>query len=102
MELVGYKVFSAANGEIAVALAGKHKPDMVVCDIMMPVMDGYGVLNALRGDPDLQHIPFIFLTAKSEPVERRAGLESGAYDYLIKPIGGPELLSSIERYFKGL
>jgi len=99
MELASYNVLTAANGELGVTIAKEHKPDLVVCDIMMPVLDGYGVLQKLRNDPRLQHIPIIFLTAMSEPVEKRTGMELGAYDYIVKPIGGPELLDSIDIYF---
>ena len=99
LELSNYRVLTAADGEAGVAAAIQHRPDIVVCDIMMPVLDGYGVLNALRGRDELKHIPFIFLTAKSEPSERRLGIDMGAYDYLVKPIGGPELLTSIEACF---
>jgi CRP/FNR family cyclic AMP-dependent transcriptional regulator len=76
------------------------KPDLVVCDIMMPVLDGFGVLDRLRNEPGLQHILLVFLTAKSEPKEKSLGLELGAFDYIVKPIGGQELLTSIENYFK--
>jgi DNA-binding response OmpR family regulator len=99
MELANYKVLSAADGEQGVVAASKYLPDLIVCDIMMPKLDGFGVLQRLRADPQLQHIPIIFLTAKSEPSEKRMGLESGAFDYIIKPIGGQELLDSIENYF---
>ena len=99
IELAEYKVLTAANGELGITIATEHKPDLVVCDIMMPVLDGYGVLQRLRNDPELHHIPVIFLTAMSEPVEKRTGMESGAYDYIVKPIGGPELVDSISNYF---
>lgn len=100
MELSHYHVLTAVNGAQGVAIAKEQKPDMIVCDIMMPVLDGYGVLQALRKEPGLQGIPFIFLTAKAEPTEKQMGMEMGAYDYITKPIGGPELLDSIKNYFK--
>lgn len=96
LELAGYKVVAAADGREGVALAQQHKPDLIICDIMMPVLDGYGVLHMLQRNPALQHIPFIFLTAKSERSEIRKGMEMGADDYITKPFEGAELLSAIE------
>lgn len=99
LELSGYTVQTAVNGADGVVIAREQMPHLVVCDIMMPVLDGYGVLRELRSNPDLQHIPIIFLTAMAEPIEKKTGIELGAYDYIAKPVGGPELLVSIENYF---
>ncbi|HET8753950.1 MAG TPA: response regulator, partial [Salinimicrobium sp.] len=66
LELSDYKTVTAANGKKGVELAKKELPDIIVCDIMMPEMDGYGVLQTLAKDPETQHIPFIFLSAKTE------------------------------------
>lgn len=96
LELANYQVFIAADGKIGLSLAVEHKPDLILCDITMPVLDGYGVLHLLQRNPLLKNIPFIFLTAKSEKVDVRKGMEMGADDYLIKPFDGTELLNAVE------
>ncbi len=100
LELAGYKVFTAANGKIGVELAHQHHPDLIICDIMMPVLDGYGVLHLLNKHTDLASIPFIFLTAKSERGDFRKGMEMGADDYITKPFDDIELLNAIESRLK--
>src|SRR3954452_2791740 len=96
LELSNYKVFTASNGKIGVELAVEKKPDLIVCDIMMPVLDGYGVLMMLQKNSETQQIPFIFLTAKTERSDMRKGMQLGADDYITKPFEGSELLSAIE------
>lgn len=96
MELAGYKILTAENGKEGVALAIKEKPDIIVCDIMMPELDGYGVLHLLRKNPGTQNIPFIFLTAKTERTDLRKGMEMGADDYVTKPFEEVELLNAVE------
>lgn len=96
LELAGYKVFTAENGKLGVSTAMEEKPDLIICDIMMPVLDGYGVLHMIQKNSELQAIPFIFLTAKSERNEIRKGMEMGADDYITKPFDGTELLNAIE------
>ncbi|MDR3682051.1 MAG: response regulator [Flavipsychrobacter sp.] len=96
MELSNYKVLTAPDGKEGVELAIQHKPDLIVCDIMMPVLDGYGVIHMLQKNPDTQNIPFIFLTAKAERTEIRKGMELGADDYITKPFNGTELLGAVE------
>lgn len=96
LELSNYKVFSAADGKQGVEQAIAHKPDLIVCDIMMPVLDGYGVIHMLQKNEDTKNIPFIFLSAKAERAEIRKGMELGADDYITKPFNGTELLSAIE------
>lgn len=96
LDLAGYDVYTAENGKEGVALAIKEKPDLILCDIMMPLLDGYGVLHMIQKNVELQHIPFIFLTAKSERNEIRKGMEMGADDYITKPFDGTELLNAIE------
>ena len=96
LELSDYKVITAVNGKEGVAEAIAHKPDLIVCDIMMPVLDGYGVIHMLQKNADTQNIPFIFLSAKSEKSEIRKGMELGADDYITKPFNGTELLNAIE------
>ena len=96
LELAGYKTFVAENGKKGVDVALAEKPSLIVCDIMMPELDGYGVLHLLRKNPDTQNIPFIFLTAKTERSDLRKGMEMGADDYVTKPFDDIELLNAIE------
>lgn len=96
LELTGYTVHRAENGKIGVEKALSDKPDLVICDIMMPVLDGYGVLHIFTKNPNLSGIPFIFLTAKTERGDFRKGMALGADDYLTKPFDESELLSAIE------
>jgi CRP-like cAMP-binding protein/ActR/RegA family two-component response regulator len=96
LELAGYTVFAADNGKTGVDLAVKNLPDIILCDIMMPELDGYGVLYMLNKNPQMAAIPFIFLTAKAERLDLRKGMEMGADDYLTKPFDDMELLNAIE------
>lgn len=96
LELGGYKVSTAGNGKLGVEKAMADKPDLIICDVMMPVLDGYGVLHLLNKNPDLKTIPFIFLTAKAERSDFRKGMEMGADDYVTKPFTDIELLTAIE------
>jgi CheY-like chemotaxis protein/CRP-like cAMP-binding protein len=100
LELSGYNVHSAANGKTGVELAMKELPDIILCDIMMPEMDGYGVIDALNKHPETRATPFIFLTAKAERTDVRKGMELGADDYLTKPFDAKELLNAIESRMK--
>jgi len=100
LELAGYTVYAANNGKAGVDLATKQLPDIILCDIMMPDLDGYGVLFMLNKNPDTAAIPFIFLTAKAERVDLRKGMEMGADDYLTKPFDDMELLNAIESRLK--
>ena len=95
LELAGFAVLTAENGKLGVEQALATKPDLVVCDIMMPVLDGYGVLQVFNRNPRLAGVPFIFLTAKTERLDLRRGMELGADDYLTKPFDRAELLSAI-------
>lgn len=95
LEMEGYQVLTAANGRIGVRLAGQHLPDLILCDIMMPKLNGYGVYQELSQDPITAIIPFIFLTAKTTAADVRAGMAHGADDYLIKPFSRNEVLKSI-------
>ncbi len=96
LELAGYKTLTAENGKKGVEVAQREKPDVIVCDIMMPELDGYGVLHLLKKNPDTEHIPFLFLTAKTERGDFRKGMEMGADDYITKPFEDIELLNAIE------
>ena len=100
LELAGYTVFAADNGKAGVDLALKNLPDIILCDIMMPELDGYGVLYMLNKSPEMAAIPFIFLTAKAERIDLRKGMEMGADDYLTKPFDDMELLNAIESRLK--
>jgi CheY-like chemotaxis protein len=98
--LAGYKTLTAENGKKGVELAVKEKPSLIVCDVMMPELDGYGVLHLLRKNPETENIPFIFLTAKSERSDFRKGMEMGADDFITKPFDDIELLNAIEMRLK--
>ncbi len=100
LELANYKVVTAPNGKIGIETALTEQPDLIVCDIMMPVLDGYGVLHALHKNDSIKNIPFIFLTAKTERSDLRKGMELGADDYITKPFSGTELLNAIEGRLK--
>ena len=100
LQLADFTAFEADNGKIGVELALKHLPDIILCDIMMPELDGYGVLYLLSKNPETAAIPFIFLTAKAEKVDLRKGMEMGADDYLTKPFDDIELLNAIESRLK--
>lgn len=100
LELSMYKVVTAPNGKEGVEMAMEHKPDLIICDIMMPVLDGYGVLHAIHRNDHLKNTPFIFLTAKSERADFRKGMELGADDYITKPFDGAELLNAIDSRLK--
>ncbi|MES3017178.1 MAG: response regulator [Bacteroidota bacterium] len=96
LELADYKVYTAENGKKGVELALNHLPDIILCDIMMPELDGYGVLYLLGKNEQTAGIPFIFITAKTERTDMRKGMEMGADDYLTKPFDDMELLNAIE------
>lgn len=97
LELANYKVITAENGKVGVEKALQERPDLIICDIMMPVLDGYGVLHLINKNEQLRHVPFIFLTAKAERTDFRKGMEMGADDYITKPFTDIEILNSIER-----
>lgn len=96
LELANYQVITADNGKSGVDMAVKQHPDLILCDIMMPELDGYGVLYLLNKTPETAAIPFIFLTAKAERIDMRKGMEMGADDYLTKPFDDVELLNAVE------
>jgi len=91
-----YEPVVAENGRVGVELARREPPDLILCDVMMPEMDGYDVLRALQADTRLALIPFIFLTAKGEKEDLRSGMNLGADDYLTKPVGNEDLVQAIE------
>jgi DNA-binding response OmpR family regulator len=100
LELAGYEVDTAENGKIGVKTAMASHPDLIVCDVMMPELDGYGVLRMLGRNPKTASIPFIFLTAKAEKNDFRKGMNMGADDYITKPFEEVELLDAIEMRFQ--
>ncbi|WP_128548245.1 response regulator [Larkinella soli] len=102
LKLNGYEVQTAGNGPAGVALASRYPPDLILCDIMLPEMDGYGVLENIRNDPALAHVPFIFLTAKADMRDLRRGMVLGADDYLTKPFHIVDLLMAVESRLKRL
>ncbi|MBD2363516.1 response regulator [Anabaena minutissima FACHB-250] len=95
LENEGFNLHEAENGQIGVQLAQAEMPDLILCDVMMPELDGYGVLKALRQNPTTAMIPLIFLTAKSDKTDFRQGMEMGADDYIVKPFTRAELLAAI-------
>ncbi|MGB0917078.1 MAG: response regulator [Flavobacteriales bacterium] len=100
LELSNYEVITAEDGRKGVAAAKSELPDLIICDVMMPELDGYGVLHMLGKDPATLAIPFIFLTAKSESVDIRKGMGMGADDYITKPFEEMDLLDAVEMRLK--
>lgn len=100
LTLAKYEVITAVNGKEGVELAQKEKPDLIICDIMMPILDGHGALHMLSKNEETASIPFIFLTAKAERSDFRKGMEMGADDYLTKPFDDVELMNAIESRLK--
>ncbi|HEY9045507.1 MAG TPA: response regulator [Ohtaekwangia sp.] len=100
LQLAHYNVTHACNGKAGVELAQKIHPDLILCDIMMPELDGYGVIHILNNDPDTHNIPFIFLTAKADKTDFRSGMNLGADDYITKPFDSIDLLKVIEMRLK--
>jgi CRP-like cAMP-binding protein len=96
LEMAQYRVTTAENGKVGVRKAQSKRPDLIISDIMMPELDGYGVLHILSKDSETAGIPFIFLTAKSEKTDYRKGMSMGADDYLTKPFDDTELLNAVE------
>src|ERR1700712_4970320 len=96
LELSNYQVIVAENGKRGVEQALEHEPDLIICDIMMPGLDGYGVLHAVHKNEAIKNTPFIFLTAKTERGDFRKGMELGADDYITKPFNGTELLNAVD------
>ncbi|WP_413172260.1 response regulator [Anabaena azotica] len=96
LELVDFSVVTAVNGAMGLQLAKNNNPDLILCDIMMPGLDGYEVLQELRNDPKTANIPFIFLTAKADRNDLRQGMEIGADDYITKPFEPFEIIQAIQ------
>lgn len=92
----GFEVITANNGELAVEKAKQEKPDLIVLDIMMPVLDGYETCRRLKREPGTKNIPVVLLTAKGRDVDKRLGYEVGAVDYIIKPFSPNRLIERIQ------
>jgi DNA-binding NarL/FixJ family response regulator len=95
LKLEKFHPLGAENGRVGLQLARSERPDLILCDVMMPELDGYAVLQALRDNPETVTLPFIFLTAKGEKLDQRCGMNLGADDYLTKPVARADLLSTI-------
>jgi DNA-binding NarL/FixJ family response regulator len=95
LRLEGFAALTAENGRVGIEMALKEKPDLILCDVMMPEVDGYGVIKALHDEAATMNVPFIFLTAKGERSDVRSGMNLGADDYLTKPVDKTELLRAI-------
>jgi CheY-like chemotaxis protein len=95
LQYAGYDVISASNGEEALQLALKEKPDLILSDVRMPKMTGYEVCKRLKADPEMQHIPVVFLSAKGQEAEVQTGLAVGATDYLLKPFAPDQLMARV-------
>lgn len=95
LELSGYQAFSAPDGYLGVQLAREQHPNLIICDIMMEGLDGYGVLEQVRAEPTIALTPFIFITARADRQSMRHGMELGADDYIVKPFTADELLSAV-------
>jgi DNA-binding NarL/FixJ family response regulator len=95
LEMEGFKPLSAPNGKRGVAVATRELPDLILCDVTMPELDGHGVLEALRANEKTVSIPFIFLTARGDKQDLRAGMNLGADDYLTKPASAEEVLAAV-------
>ena len=100
LEVFGFQALSAADGRSGLQRIEQNRPALVLCDILMPVMDGYEVINQVRSNPLLQSVPFYFMSAKTEPVDQQRGHELGATGYLTKPFAGEELLDCLCQHFK--
>ena len=100
LELEGYEVLAASDGEAGLQQAFAHTPDLILCDILIPKLDGYMVFKELKNNSDTTKIPFLFLTASAEDSEKALGLEMGAEEYIRKPFEEMELLEAIKRCLK--
>jgi len=100
LALVGYKTITATNGKNGLEKIYQFVPDLILCDLLMPEMDGLEVLRTLESHPDYRTIPFLFFSAKTEKKDIKKGLDAGALDYIVKPFDFDELVQKIEVYLK--
>jgi DNA-binding NarL/FixJ family response regulator len=96
LEMEGFSVVTAENGRIGVETALREMPHLIICDVMMPELDGHAVIQTLRGESSTATLPFIFLTARSDNADVRIGMNFGADDYLVKPVNRDDLLAAVE------
>jgi DNA-binding response OmpR family regulator len=92
----GHQVVRVADGEAALTAAERDRPDVIILDVMMPLVDGFAVLGRLKGNPDLRTIPVIMLTARGQERDVLSGLQAGAADYIVKPFSLKELLARVD------
>jgi len=100
LRLANYQVQTAENGKVGIEMASLQRPDLIICDILMPVLDGFGVLQIVLRNEELKRIPFIFMSAKTDHSDLRKGMDLGASDYITKPFEESELLSAVETRLK--
>lgn len=100
LSLSGFDILLATNGKEGIEKASEYLPDLIISDITMPIVDGWGLLHVLRNNPKTQSLPIIFLTAKTERTDMRNAMQSGADDYLTKPVSGVELIKAVEQRLK--
>lgn len=98
----GYSVIEATDGKAALEVAAREQPDLILMDVMMPVMDGFEASRQLKADPRTEKIPIVMLSAKSQQVERAIGLESGALDYICKPFTPKELVEQVNGFLNAM
>lgn len=96
LKMEGFQPVTASNGRLGLEAAGREKPDLILCDVSMPELDGFGVLRSLRANPETAGIPLIFLTARGERQDQRSGMNLGADDYIVKPVEPDDLLDAIQ------
>jgi CheY-like chemotaxis protein len=101
LEIEGFQAIGAENGNQGVQFAKEHQPDLILCDVMMPELDGYGVLGALRADPATKTIPFMFLTASADRSNLQKIREMGMNDYILKPFNVDKFLAAIAARLNG-
>ena len=95
LQIAGHEVIPTRNGEEALEMTGKEMPDLIILDVRMPRISGYEVCKQIKSDPGTVHIPIIFLSAKGQDAEVKAGLEAGAVEYIIKPFSPDQLVNQI-------
>lgn len=100
LELMGLSVLTSDNGNAGIAMAVDHRPDIILCDIMMPGLDGYDVIRQLKENPVTAAIPFIYVTASGEKSEVKMAMELGASGYIRKPFEAKELMQALDRFLR--
>ena len=97
LRFAGHEVIPTANGEEAVTAARQFVPDLIIMDVRMPVMTGYQACQIIKSEPELSHVPIIFLSAKGQEAEVRTGIDVGAEDYILKPFGPDQLTEKVRQ-----